>query len=361
MAQVATTAARGWARPRLPANDASQRGAYWQHVVLSRVALVRNDLQAARNAQTARDPSSADDNAWAEVGALLDTAERAASRPGSRFRLWLSGSAVNRAFVNLHAAQVLLAKHLPDERVDAQLRSAMTRVRTTMPSTAKRREDLEDRYTAAETANDGGVLKRWVLEKALEWSFATTDAQYARLRSFRNILSGVSIAVLGFSIGLAVMGLIWPETLQLCFAGATGQVCPTGAAPTPRDALVIEVLGASGGALAAVLAVSKMQGTSTPYSVPLALAMLKLPFGALSALLGLVLIHGRFVPGLTDLDTSGQILAYAIVLGIAQQAVTALVDRRGQELLAGIPGKRTANTSSAVTNSTAEAVRRSPA
>ena len=145
---------------------------------------------------------------------------------------------------------------------------------------------------------------------------------------------------------LAVMGLLWPETLQLCF-GAGGQVCPTGAGPSAKDALVIEILGAAGGALAAVLAVSKMQGTSTPYSVPLALAMLKLPFGALSAILGLVLIHGRFVPGLTDLDTSGQILAYAIVLGIAQHAVTGLVDRRGQELLAGIPGKRAPRTLSA--------------
>ena len=130
---------------------------------------------------------------------------------------------------------------------------------------------------------------------------------------------------------------------------ALGRVnCPTGGSSTGRDSLVIEMHGASGGALAAVLAVRKMQGTSTPYSVPLALALvlalalalLKLPFGALSALLGLVLIHGRFIPGLTDLDSPGQILAYAIALGVAQQAVTGLVDRRGHELLAGIPGKR---------------------
>lgn len=354
MAQATVTAVRGWVTPR----DASQRGAYWQHVVLSRVALARNDLRNARE----RGPG--DDDAWTRIEDLLAAAEQAASRPGSRLRLWLSGSAINRAFVSLHAAQVLLAKHLPRERVDVQLLSAITRVRTTMPATAERREDLEQRYhqaTAADAPDDGGLLKRWVLEKALEWSYATTDAQYARLRSFRNILSGVSIAVLCFAVGLAVMGLLWPETLQLCFAGATGQVCPTGDLPTPKDALVIEVLGAAGGALAAVLAVSKMQGTSTPYSVPLALAMLKLPFGALTAILGLVLIHGRFVPGLTDLYTSGQILAYAIVLGIAQHAVTGLVDRRGQELLAGIPGKRTASTSSAVTNAAGEAVRRSPA
>jgi hypothetical protein len=237
-----------------------------------------------------------------------------------------------------------MSKHATDDCVEVQLVWAMSRVRTTMPATAERREDLEHRYAEATEAGEAGsadasTRRRWVLEKALEWSYGTTDAQYARLRSLRNILSGVSLAVLCFAVGLAVMGLIWPETLALRF----GTACPTGAVPSPRDALVIKVLGAAGGALASVLAVSKMQGTSTPYSVPLALAMLKLPFGALSAILGLVLIHGRFIPGLTDLDTSGQILAYAIVLAVAQHLITGLVDRRGQELLAGIPGKRSPN------------------
>ena len=84
----------------------------------------------------------------------------------------------------------------------------------------------------------------------------------------------------------------------------------------------------------------------------------KLPFGALTALLGLVLIHGRFVPGLTDLDSSGQILAYAIALGVAQHAVTGLVDRRGQELLAGIPGKRSAVVSAQADTGTPTPARR---
>jgi hypothetical protein len=330
MATVATTITSKWAGHL---TGRQMRGAYWQHVVLSKVELSRNELRRATPGE------------WqTAVAALLDQSEDAAREPGSAIRLWLSGSAINRAFVSLHAAQVLMAKHAADESVDVQLVWAMSRVRTTMPVTAERREDLEHRF--AEATKDGiadaDTRKRWVLEKALEWSYSTTDAQYARLRSFRNILSGVSIAVLCFAVGLAVMGLIWPETLALCFGGAP-MACPTGIAPSPRDALVIEVLGAAGGALAAVLAVSKMQGTSTPYSVPLALAMLKLPFGALSAILGLVLIHGRFIPGLTELDTSGQILAYAIVLGVAQHLVTGLVDRRGQELLAGIPGKRSPN------------------
>jgi hypothetical protein len=336
-----------------------RRGAYWQHIVLSKVALARNELDRARES------AAQDDKAWIERATeLLDEAGEAARNPGSKMLLWLSGSAINRAFVNLHAAQVLMAKHARDDkRVTMMLPWAMSRVKTTMPATAERRADLEARYRQAANAEvlDGPALRRSVLEKALEWSYGTTDAQYARLRSFRNILTGVSLAVLVFAVGLAVLGFIWPDTLQLCFNGATGRVCPTGSVALGRDALVIEVLGAAGGALAAVLAVSKMQGTSTPYSVPVAVAMLKLPVGALSAILGLVLIHGEFVPGLTDLDTSGQILAYAIVLGIAQHLVTGLVDRRGQELLSDIPGKRTAGSQTVSSTAAAEAVRRSPA
>ena len=356
MTQVAMIAGRVRAAVRSREGDGAERGAYWQHIVLTKVALLRGELRRVRVA-------SGEDDWQAQAGLLLDEAEQAARNPGSRIRLWLSGSAVNRAFVNLHAAYVLVATHATADRIEVLLLWAMSRVRTTMPATAERREDLERRYAEAlkPDATDTLMLKRLLLEKALEWSYAVTDAQFARLRSFRNILSGVSITVLCFAVGLALMGLIWPETLQLCFQGATGPVCPTGADPSHRDALVIEVLGAAGGAAAAVLAVSRMQGTSTAYSVPLALAMLKLPFGALSAILGLVLIHGRFIPGLTDLDTPGQILAYAIVLGVAQQLVTSLVDRRGQELLDGIPGKRTVGTDQAGPRAASEMVRRPPA
>jgi hypothetical protein len=311
----------------------SGRGAYWQHIILSRVALVRAELDGSDKPLPDRVRKHAEE--------LLMAAEDAALRPGPRVWLSLAGGPVNRAFVNLHAAQVLLAQYEPAGRLEARLRFAMTRVRATLPESAQRRIDLEDRYRHVTTDPAAGADdKRAVLEKALEWSYNATDAQYARLRSFRNILSGVSVAVSALLAVLAAMAQVWPQALQLCFAGEDGQVCPTGAVATSNDALVIIALGAAGGALAAVLTVSRLQGTSTPYSVPLALAMLKLPVGALTAVLGLILIHGRFVPGLDNLDTPGQILAYAIVLGVAQHAVTTLVDRRGQELLSEIPGKR---------------------
>ena len=65
----------------------------------------------------------------------------------------------------------------------------------------------------------------------------------------------------------------------------------------------------------------------------MALVALKLPTGALTALLGLLLINGGFIPGLSALDSSGQILASALVFGAAQQLVTGLVDKKAQSVL----------------------------
>ena len=62
--------------------------------------------------------------------------------------------------------------------------------------------------------------------------------------------------------------------------------------------------------------------------------------GALTAILGLVAIQGQFIPGLSQLDSQGMILAYALVFGFAQQALSRLLDRQAQTLLEGLPGGR---------------------
>jgi len=62
------------------------------------------------------------------------------------------------------------------------------------------------------------------------------------------------------------------------------------------------------------------RGTAAPYSVPVGLAFFKLPAGALTAIAGLVLIKGDFVPGFSQLDSQGQILAYAGLLNPAPRS-----------------------------------------
>ena len=50
-------------------------------------------------------------------------------------------------------------------------------------------------------------------------------------------------------------------------------------------------------------------------------------------MLGLILMRGEFVPGLSALDTSGQIVSWAVLLGYSQQLLTRFVDQRAQTVL----------------------------
>ena len=49
-------------------------------------------------------------------------------------------------------------------------------------------------------------------------------------------------------------------------------------------------------------------------------------------------MRGGFVPGLTALDTSAQIIAWAIIFGYAQQVFTRLLDNQGQDILHDVSG-----------------------
>src|SRR6476646_11585952 len=97
--------------------------------------------------------------------------------------------------------------------------------------------------------------------------------------------------------------------------------------------IIVELVGLTAAAIATAAAISRIKGSSERYGLPVALAALKLPTGAITAFLGLLLMRGQFVPGLSALDTSAQILAWALVFGYAQQLFTRLVDQQGQTVL----------------------------
>ena len=134
-------------------------------------------------------------------------------------------------------------------------------------------------------------------------------------------------------------------------------VCPRGEKPVgevaaastaiplspTRSAPATSGWSSSSGLLAAALAAGgalrKLNSTSTPYAVPVALAALKLPTGALTAVVGLLLMRAEFVPGLSALDSSAQILGWAVVFGISQQLVTRFADNQATGLLENVGGR----------------------
>jgi hypothetical protein len=179
-----------------------------------------------------------------------------------------------------------------------------------------------------------------------------------QIRSFRNILY-MSAAVLTVTVaGLLLVGILRPQLLPLCFKPTDFAVCPSGVGPIiPKNANehltdlavrsaasswdmpIVAMVGVIAAAISAAVALRKLQGTTSPYSLPVALAVLKLPTGALTAVFGLLLMRGGFVPGLSALDNPAQIIAWAILFGYAQQLFTRFVDDRAHDVLNQVGGQ----------------------
>jgi hypothetical protein len=187
-----------------------------------------------------------------------------------------------------------------------------------------------------------------------------------RVRSFRNVVAAAAGAMFLVAAGLILLGIFSPTTIPLCFApeelNQVTVVCPTGQSGpiepidgqssvsatriddemkhvvSSWDVAIVSIVGATGASVAAAAALRQIRGSSEPYGVPIALALLKIPTGAVTAVLGLTLMRGGFVPGLSALDTSAQILAWAAVFGYAQQLFTRLVDQQAHAVLDGVRG-----------------------
>jgi hypothetical protein len=198
-----------------------------------------------------------------------------------------------------------------------------------------------------------GPARRAAAKQVMETAYDASDEEYMRLRDFRNIIVLAAFAITALTALLIYLVTQEPQAIPLCFeptvtvtdAPTAGQlargVCPSGGRQSPSggDILIIAGLGALGGVLGALLAIKRLRGTSTPYSVSSALAILKVPSGALSSIIGMLLLAGGFVPGLTNLDSQRQILAYALLFGVAQHLVTRVADNQAQQLLNNLPSK----------------------
>lgn len=347
------------APPERPALlDQHKLGRLWPEPWASQVAVeaefVRSHLNTALSAPTLPPGAAV---ARAQVADALEQVWRAIGAPGGeegaggRFDRW-RGATVERAYGFLHAARTALVDVLPDEDVTAWFPGAVARVSQGVPAGNTSRTRLE-RLVADKTLTP--AQRRAELKQALQLGYSASDRRYAQVRSFRNLLWKLVVAVGLFAV-LFIATIAWqPDKLPLCFspvapataAGAeaapTFSVCPsrlTGgspAVPSHWDVVVVALMGLIGGALAATFAIRKLRGTDIPYDVPLALAVLKVPLSGLTAVVGILLMTGGFVPGLSDLDSQGQVLAYAVVFGYAQQLLTQVVDNRAQSVLSSVP------------------------
>ena len=325
--------------------DKPRRRIWVQHV-----AVDADEVEMRVDAAVARGDLTASQEVITEgVRSLLRRARAAAMRDDPvprRWTNWLRGTLVEAAYRNLHAARAQAIDLYDDDELRAEIPLVVTRTNATLPAGDPRR------ITVGELTAEPMDALRARLRRLVDDAYERLDLEHAQLRSFRNIVLLAAffiVVIVGATLAFVSNS---PDVLPLCFprevlddAGATisqGMNCPTTSGPTARpsggDILIVALLGALGGALSATVAIRNLKGTSTPYDVPVALAFLKVPLGALTAILVLVAIPGDFVPGLSVLDSQNQILAYALIFGVAQQVFSRLLDRRAQDILEGLPG-----------------------
>ena len=336
------------------------------------------------------------------LAAAREAARRVKLDPHRRFRMFRNGSLIERAISNLDAAEAHLLSLAPDDYVLGQMPCLLRHVQCHLPPTDPRRQEFERiarrvgikdpdhplRQNPKDESPDN--KKNTVKEERRKIVTIVRAASSAalreqiRLRSFRNVVIVATILMTLLAIGVAAAGFLRPKWIPLCFApeeaGEAVVVCPTTQSepftpaqageqpqsngeqpqsngeqpqsntepvPTgmkiadtakPEDLIVVELVGLTAAAVAAAAAIRNIKGSAERYHLPVALAVLKLPTGAITAFVGLLLMRGQFVPGLSALDTSAQILAWALVFGYAQELFTRLVDRQGQTVLEDVRG-----------------------
>ena len=370
--------------------DPGSRRARWQEHVLAKANELEYDYRRLAKGAI-RDGSYGPglmeerplDSVRAALDEYLQTARSMAllrqtlrRRPISRLAARVSGAAIDAAFVNLHAAEVVLVDLYGVGDIDARTPDVLARLRACMPAADERllraealfgqghpthpaprqaylRPSLGIRRTSRPSPTEPLSVRRATFREAMAVSYEAADELHARARSFRNVLIAATVVLTVLIVVVCLIGVAAPAAIPLCFdpTGGTqgmpppgqGPACPSSAEepadPSTLDVTIVAVMGLLGGALSAAFTIQRLRGTSTPYGIPVALSIHKLPAGALTGIVGLILIHGDFVPGLSELDSQGQILAYAILFGFAQHLATRYIDQKAEDVLNSVPSK----------------------
>ena len=229
--------------------------------------------------------------------------------PNRRMHLLRYGSLRQRALSNLDAAEAGLLNIAPSNYVLGQMPSILQHVRRHLISTDPRRQSLEriarqlgvndpDQPAQPATQTLGIDNRKCIVDQergqivtAFRAASSASLREQVRLRSFGNVLVATTIVMSLLALGVAITGWVAPTLIPLCFApeesGYAVVVCPTqqstpfpttrpgapGAAATtrdiddviaetvtPRDLMVVELVGLTAAAVAAAAAIRGIRG-----------------------------------------------------------------------------------------------------
>jgi len=294
----------------------------WRLIVQSRLERVRADLSALG----APDPLDPEGQEWrrtaereaAIVEDMLGREEPWWRAPAS----WWSGWHIERAWRALHEAEI--ATVAAERGFLGRMPGLRARVAANLPEDDPRRKGLEEMRPGEFTP----AIERAIVVDALRAAFDNSDFAHAGSRALRNKLIAASIVLFVINTVLGVLGLIKPGMLPMCVSSERlPTICPGGKAASAGDVWLVQVLGAFGAVLAAVVLLLRRRPSLSPYVMIGYQAMIKILLGSALAVVGILGLGAGVTTGLIGIASQAALLLWAVILGYSQQLATRLLDR----------------------------------
>ncbi len=300
----------------------------WRLVVQSRLDRVRADLAALGPP----DPVDPEGTVW------RTTAEREAAvvddmltRKESRWKAvasWWSGWHIERAWRSLHEAEI--ATVAAEKGFLGRVPGLKARVAANLPEDDPRRKALEELRPGEFTPS----IERAIVVDALRGAFDNSDFAHAGSRALRNKLIAASAVLFLINTVLGVVGLAKPGLLPMCVSSERlPVVCPGGKSSSAADVWLIQLLGAFGAVLAAVVLLLRRRPSLSPYVMIGYQATIKILLGSALAVVGVLALGAGVTTGLIGIASQAALLLWAVILGYSQQLATRLLDSYADKVM----------------------------
>lgn len=293
----------------------------WRLVVQSRLDRVRADL-AALGPPDPLDQESRQWRAVAEQEAAV--VEDMITRSEPRWRAiasWWSGWHIERAWRSLHEAEIAVV---------AAGNGFLGRLPGLKARIAENLDEDDPRRVALEEMRPGEyplAVERELVVDALRASFDKSDFAHAGSRALRNKLIAASAVLFVVNSLLGVLGLVKPGLIPMCVGSERlPTVCPSGRGAAGADVWLIQVLGAFGAVLSAVVLLLRRRPSLSPYVMIGYQALIKILLGAALAVVGVLALGAGVTTGLIGVASQAALLLWAVILGYGQQVATRLLD-----------------------------------
>ncbi|MBV9844063.1 MAG: hypothetical protein JOZ47_03160 [Kutzneria sp.] len=314
---------------RVDSNQA--RASDWQLTVESRARRVRAELL-----DLAEVPGTEQERrAAADALDIVDQALTCKERWFRAIAAWWSGWHIERAWRALHEAEVCVIAAHPD--LTSRLPGLRQRIASYLHEDDLRRVAL-DTLQPSQPPSRGDKA---VVYDAMRAAFDATDDVHSSARALRNKLIAAALILFTVNTVLGILGFVRPGFMPLCAhlpqlgeASNVLTVCASGGkSPAPPDIWLVQVIGAFGAIIAAVILLVRRRPSLSPYVLVGYQALIKVLLGAALAVVGVLALSAGVAQGLTCITSQSALLLWAAVLGYSQQVGTRLLDNYADRVM----------------------------